>query len=181
MVILRKSVPGLSQAPLARFVARAVRASGLRGGVNVLVTSAQELRALNRRFRGQDQPTDVLSFPAAPLSDQAFVGDIAIAAEIALRNARLLGHSAAEEIKILTLHGMLHLAGYDHEQDHGEMARKEETLRRALGLPSALIKRTAAAPRPTQKIRKKPRPRTTRPTKTRRGRSPQKPAPALTP
>jgi probable rRNA maturation factor len=181
MVILRKSVPGLSQSPLARFVSRAADASGLRGGVNVLVTSAQELRALNRRFRGKDQPTDVLSFPAAPVSDQAFAGDIAIAAEIALRNARLLGHSAAEEIKILTLHGMLHLAGYDHERDHGEMARKEESLRRALGLPSALITRTAAVPRRIRRILKKARPRTTGPTKTGRRRQRQRSEPALTP
>ena len=148
MVILRKSVPGLTEAPLARFVARAARASNLRGGVNVLVTSAQELRALNRRFRSKDQPTDVLSFPACPNPDQAFAGDIAIAAEIAIRNARLLGHTASEEIKILALHGVLHLAGYDHERDHGEMARKEESLRRALRLPAALIKRTAAPRNP---------------------------------
>ena len=148
MVILRKSVPGLTEAPLARFVARAARASRLRGGVNVLVTSAQQLRALNRRFRCNDQPTDVLSFPAAHVSDTAFAGDIAIAAEIAIRNARLLGHSPAEEIKILALHGVLHLAGYDHERDHGEMARKEERLRKALRLPTALIERTAAPRKP---------------------------------
>ena len=61
-------------------------------------------------------------------------GDLAISAEIAARNARRLGHSAADELKILILHGLLHLAGHDHETDGGEMARKEARLRRALGL-----------------------------------------------
>ena len=68
-------------------------------------------------------------------------GDIAISADIATQNARQLGHAPALEIKILALHGVLHLAGYDHETDHGEMARKEISLRKALGLPSGLIER----------------------------------------
>ncbi|HMH00300.1 MAG TPA: rRNA maturation RNase YbeY, partial [Terriglobales bacterium] len=71
----------------------------------------------------------------------AFAGDVAISAEMAAHNARLLGHSPAEEIKILALHGMLHLAGYDHERDHGEMARTEERLRKFLRLPAGLIDR----------------------------------------
>ena len=69
-------------------------------------------------------------------------GDIAISAEIAAQNARHLGHSAAQEIKILVLHGILHLAGYDHESDRGTMARKEVRLRKSLGLPSGLIERS---------------------------------------
>src|SRR5205807_1224229 len=108
----------------------------------VLLTSNSELRALNSRFRGKDRPTDVLSFPPLFGVGNAFAGDVAISAEMAAHNARLLGHSPAEEIKILALHGMLHLAGYDHERDHGEMAHTEERLRKALHLPVGLIDRS---------------------------------------
>ena len=143
MVILRRRVAGLSDKALAGFLTQAVRAARMRGSVNVLVTSSHELRALNRRFRKKDKTTDVLSFP--PMFDEGFAGDIAISADIAGRNARRLGHSAAEEIKILTLHGILHLAGYDHETDEGEMARLEQSLRKKLGLPSGLIERGGTA------------------------------------
>jgi probable rRNA maturation factor len=142
MVILQKPVAGLNEGALERFVLRAKRAAGLRGAVSVLVTSSQELRQLNRRFRGLDIPTDVLSFPAQAVSAAKFAGDVAISAEIAAQNARRLGHSPAEEIKILTLHGVLHLAGYDHETDNGEMARREGRLRQLLGLSPALIERS---------------------------------------
>ena len=141
VVILRKKVAGLSGLALARFVSRAGQAAGLQGEVDVLVTSSRELQELNRRFRSKDAPTDVLSFPATDSIANGFSGDVAISAEIATQNARRMGHSAAEEIKILTLHGVLHLAGYDHERDHGKMARKENRLRKALGLPVALIER----------------------------------------
>ena len=135
LVILRKPVAGLSDTALAKFVSRASRASKLKGSVNVLVTGSAELRSLNRRFRAKDQPTDVLSFPPGPCFVRGLAGDIAISADIAKKNARRLGHSAAQEIKILALHGVLHLVGYDHESDHGAMAGKETTLRRSLGLP----------------------------------------------
>lgn len=141
LIILRKRVAGLNRAALARFVAQASRAAGLRGAVNVLLTSSRELQGLNRRFRGKNRPTDVLSFPPMPGLMDGFAGDVAISAEIAGQNARRLGHAVVEEIKILTLHGVLHLAGHDHECDHGEMAREEEHLRRKLGLPQALIER----------------------------------------
>jgi probable rRNA maturation factor len=141
LIILRKRVAALSQAALAKFVTRASRAASLRGAINVLVTSSQELRGLNGRFRGKDRPTDVLSFQPVLGLDDGFAGDVAISADIAAKNARRLGHSAAEEIKILVLHGVLHLAGYDHEHDQGEMARREERLRRSLGLPVGLIER----------------------------------------
>ena len=99
----------------------------MRGTVNVLVTNSHELRSLNLRFRGKDKPTDVLSFPEPrmnlPKAKQA-AGDLAVSAEIARDNAKRLGHSVATEIKILTLHGILHLAGFDHERDNGEMADK---------------------------------------------------------
>ena len=129
---------------LARFSARARKAAGLRGNVNVLVTSSRKLRQLNRRYRGKDKPTDVLSFPATS-HENGFAGDIAIAAEIAAQNARQYGHKPADELKILTLHGILHLAGYDHERDNGRMARREAQLRTQLGLPTSLTERSAGA------------------------------------
>ena len=147
MVILRKRVVGMNEASLDRFVTRARRSVGLRGAVNVLVTTNRELRALNSRFRGKAMPTDVLSFPAHSVTAPKHAGDIAISAEIAQQNARRLGHSGAEEIKILTLHGVLHLAGYDHESDRGEMARLEERLRGKLRLPVALIERAVGPAR----------------------------------
>lgn len=148
MVILQKRVVGLTALALDRFVARARRAVKLRGTVNILVTSNSELKTLNRRFRGKDQPTDVLSFPAVAGLKVHYAGDIAISAEIGARNARALGHSAAQEIKILALHGILHLRGYDHERDHGRMARMEQKLRSDLRLPIGLIERTGLAKLP---------------------------------
>ena len=146
MIILRKRVGNLSQVALGRFVARAQKAARLAGSINVLVTSSAEMQALNKRFRGKDRPTDVLSFPAAPEAAAETVGEIAISAEIAAKNARTLGHTVAEEIKILVLHGILHLRGYDHEHDSGEMARSESQLRALLRLPVGLIERTAVSP-----------------------------------
>lgn len=142
MVILRKPVLHLNEPTLARFIARACRATKLQGSVNIMVTSSREMRSLNRRFRGKDKPTDVLSFP--PMTDfvHGLAGDVAISADIARQNARALGHAAAEEIKILALHGILHLSGYDHENDRGEMAREENRLRQLLGLPVGLIERS---------------------------------------
>jgi probable rRNA maturation factor len=95
---------------------------------------------LNARFRAKDRATDVLSFPVGSGAND-FAGDIAISLDIAADNARRLGHSVSEEIRILILHGILHLAGYDHEKDQGEMARKEFLLRRRFALPTALIER----------------------------------------
>jgi probable rRNA maturation factor len=142
MVIVRKRVPGVSETMLERFAQKARKAVALHGAVNLLVTNSRELRSLNGRFRGKDTPTDVLSFPALMNPPQDFAGDIAISADIAAQNAKILGHSAGDELKILILHGMLHLAGYDHERDNGTMARKEQRLRRDLGLPAGLIERT---------------------------------------
>jgi probable rRNA maturation factor len=117
----------------------------MRDTVNVLVTSSTELRTLNRRFLGLDKATDVLSFPATPVTGRLakrIAGEVAISADIARENARRLGHSVAEEVKILVLHGILHLAGFDHERDNGEMARKESRLRMQLKLEVGLIERT---------------------------------------
>jgi probable rRNA maturation factor len=82
----------------------------------------------------------VLSFPAPPSPD--YLGEIAISWERAAEQAARYGHSAEQEIAILMLHGVLHLAGYDHETDRGRMARAESAWRRRLGLPDGLIERS---------------------------------------
>ncbi len=143
--MIEKPLPGVSESALARFAARVRKAAKLRGRFNILLTSSRELRALNRCFRGKDAATDVLSFPALPEVAREFTGDIVISADIAASNARCYGHSASQEVKTLVLHGALHLAGYDHERDRGEMARREERLRIHFGLADGLIRRTASA------------------------------------
>ena len=126
---------------VARFARRAQRALGLRGEIGILLTSSAAVRRLNRQFRKKDKTTDVLSFPAA---NGEMAGDIAIALPVAAAQARRFGHALRDEVKLLVLHGLLHLAGYDHEQDGGRMARKEEKLRRMLALPGGLILRKHA-------------------------------------
>jgi len=144
VVIFRRRVSELTELALGRFVMRARRAAGLKGTVDVLVTSNAEMRELNRRFRGKNKATDVLSFPAPSGGDRTpFAGEIAISAEIAAQNASDCGHKAAQEVKILVLHGVLHLCGYDHERDKGQMARRERQLRAQLRLPVGLIERAA--------------------------------------
>ncbi|MBI3679748.1 MAG: rRNA maturation RNase YbeY [Acidobacteria bacterium] len=91
------------------------------------------------RFLGQDEPTDVLSFPSG--TGGALPGEIAISAGRAAVQARKFGHSLETEIEILMLHGALHLEGMDHETDGGEMGRAEHALRRKFGLPTGLIRR----------------------------------------
>lgn len=141
IVVFEKKFRGLSSSALAEFATKARRAAGLRGGMSVLITGNSTMRRLNLCFRGKNRATDVLSFPAAA-SANGFAGDIAISLDIAERNARLLRHSVASEIQILILHGVLHLAGYDHENDQGEMATKEILLRQRFALPTSLIERS---------------------------------------
>jgi probable rRNA maturation factor len=144
VIIFRKRIAGLSASTLDRFVLRARKAIRLRDTVNVLITNNREIRSLNRQFRGKDRPTDVLSFPSPPVAHgeaRRTAGDVAISMDIARENAGTLGHSLADEIKILALHGILHLAGFDHENDNGKMARKERQLRRSLKLEMGLIER----------------------------------------
>jgi probable rRNA maturation factor len=168
VVIFRKSVEGASQGSFARFVMQARRATGVRGRVAVLVTSSREMRKLNRRFRGKDRATDVLSFPAPAESGDNAEGDIAISADIAAANAKRLRHRTAEELKILVLHGLLHLAGHDHEVDDGKMERLEQRLRRKLRLPESLIARaTAQVPRTSRQSHPSPNPSVRRPRKRR--------------
>jgi probable rRNA maturation factor len=132
---------------LSRFLSNAQAAVRLRGQVTVLLTTDAAIRRLNRKFRGKNKATDVLSFPAdlsfhgQPEKDRV-AGDLAISVTTALRQAREQNHPLAIEIKILILHGLLHLAGYDHEIDNGKMARRERLLRTRLRLPEGLIERT---------------------------------------
>ncbi|HEY1966292.1 MAG TPA: rRNA maturation RNase YbeY [Acidobacteriaceae bacterium] len=127
---------------LNRFLSSAQAAVRLRGDVSVLLTTDQAIRRLNRQFRRMNKATDVLSFPAPQEATGEVAGDLAISVPTALRQAREQRHSLSVEIKVLILHGLLHLAGFDHEADDGQMARRERLLRGRLGLPLGLIERT---------------------------------------
>ena len=116
----------------------------LKGQVTVLLTTDAAIRKLNRQFRGKNKATDVLSFPAEGVGAEEIAGDLAISVTTALGQAAEQGHSLSTEIKVLILHGLLHLAGYDHEADAGQMARRERLLRAKLGLPQGLIERAEA-------------------------------------
>jgi probable rRNA maturation factor len=117
------------------------------GSVNVAFVSDATMRRLNRTYRGVSKTTDVLSFPAGddgaavPVDGPLFLGDIVIATGVARRQARVLGHPLTAELRILALHGLLHLLAYDHTSDQGEMGRLEERLRRRADLPAGLIRR----------------------------------------
>jgi probable rRNA maturation factor len=141
LIITHKSFPHINKLSLARFAARARRELKL-GSVNILLTDDREVRDLNRTFRKKDKPTDVLSFPAIPETGDEFAGDIAISVEYAAHSAQRFELELQQELKILILHGLIHLSGHDHEIDNGEMARIESRLRRQLGLPAGLIARS---------------------------------------
>lgn len=135
---------------LARWL-QATAPARLRGEIAVALVTDRHIRTLNRRYRGKDAPTDVLSFsaeaepmPRAP----RLLGDIVIATGVARRQAREMSHSYATELRVLALHGLLHLLGYDHEdpRDGGRMRRVEARLRRQGGLAHGLIAR-ARTPR----------------------------------
>jgi|ERR1700687_258922 len=159
----RLSVPGIARW-LARLAPRRAR-----GVVSVALVSDSRVRSLNRQYRRRDYPTDVLSFPSegpsrplkragprthsaylhsaflhsalTPLSSERFLGDIVVARGVARRQARAAGHSELTELRVLVLHGLLHLLGYDHDRDNGAMARVECSLRLKGGLPEGLIER----------------------------------------
>jgi len=132
----------------------------LRGEVAIALVSDAHVRKLNRQYRGMDAATDVLSFESAAdepfrgprTADRGprFLGDLVIATGVARRQAGQRGHSYATELRVLALHGFLHLLGYDHDdpEDHGRMARAEARLRRRGGLLEGLISRTGAPARP---------------------------------
>jgi probable rRNA maturation factor len=143
MILNRQSRIPLQDKVLARFLTSVRRELKLgRREVTVCFVNDREIARLNRQFRGKPKPTDVLSFPANGTEAPSFpsesggkvLGDIAISPQAARRNAKLFGRTLEEEIRILILHGVLHLAGYDHEVDDGEMERIEMRLRKKLGL-----------------------------------------------
>ena len=111
----------------------------------IAILPDSHVRRLNRTYRRIDQATDVLSFPTVPP-----LGDIAIARGVAARQARHFGHAEVTEWRILALHGLLHLLGYDPETDRGEMSRLEAKLQRRAGLPASLLTRAAHPPRPAR-------------------------------
>ena len=153
---------------------RAVRAPGLaawlrrvaparaRGVVSIALVSDRRVRELNRRYRRKDYATDVLSFPNVatsaaspaaspkPPASSPYLGDIVIARGVARRQAREAGHSEGNELKVLALHGLLHLLGYDHEQDEGRMLRVERRLRHKGGLREGLIERSGTRGEPVE-------------------------------
>ena len=145
-IAARRALPRSTRLPSARSLSRFLREAQLeaklRGKVTVLLTTDKTVRRLNRQFRGIDKATDVLSFPASNSRITGVAGDLAISVPTASRQAIEQGHSLADEIKVLMLHGLLHLAGFDHELDEGRMARRERLLRTRLGLPLGLIERS---------------------------------------
>jgi probable rRNA maturation factor len=130
----------------------------------VLLTDDETMRGLNRQFRKKNKPTDVLSFPAPELEDPPLkrsrtrhAGDVAISLTTAARQAEAFEHPLEVEVKILLLHGLLHLAGFDHETDGGEMARREAELRQKFGLPAGLIARSGDSVGDSKKQRRRVR------------------------
>jgi len=124
-----------AKTPASAAIGRAPRGATGRAPreVSVLFCADTRMRALNRRYRGQDRPTDVLAFPTAD-SESGFLGDIVISVPYAEREARRRREPGAREIDRLLVHGLLHLMGYDHETDDGEMDALEARIRRRLGL-----------------------------------------------
>jgi probable rRNA maturation factor len=144
----------LNKRELARFAKLAIHLAGAAGAVSILLADDERIRELNQQFRKKNKPTDVLSFPALAFPPDAWgdghpqkqLGDLAISLDTAGRQAETFGHSLATEVKVLILHGILHLAGHDHERDDGEMAAIEGRLRKELHLPATLIERASRTP-----------------------------------
>jgi probable rRNA maturation factor len=128
---------GVRAPGLARWL-ESVAPARARGAVTIALVPDTRVRALNRRFRRKDRPTDVLSFPAG---EPGLLGDVVIALGVARRQAAEAGHALGTELRVLALHGLLHLLGYDHERDEGQMARLERRLRTRGGLREGLIER----------------------------------------
>ena len=156
MILNRQRAVRVARRPLELFLARVRRELGIsEADVTICLVSDEEIARMNREFRKKEGPTDVLSFPAIERGKRAavarkhsrtvkrsgrgaptgyFLGDIAISPSTARRNSKELGRTLPSELQILVLHGVLHLLGYDHETDRGEMDRIEARLRRRLGL-----------------------------------------------
>lgn len=139
LITFRRSPATLDVSSIESF-AETLRTRVARGReFHCLITGDAELRLLNRTYRSNDYATDVLSFPG----EGSYLGDIAISLARARAQARQYGHAIEDEVRILMLHGVLHLKGMDHESDSGEMARAELRWRKKLGLPGGLIERAA--------------------------------------
>ena len=110
--------------------------------VELILTDDKEIQELNKTYRNKDKPTDVLSFPLEDLPGMP-LGSIIISVDTAKRGAQEFGHSIDDEITLLFIHGLLHLLGYDHEVDNGEMRAKEEEIIKKYGLPDSLIVRNS--------------------------------------
>jgi probable rRNA maturation factor len=154
MILNRQRRVRVPLAGLNRFLATVQKRLRVRAeAVTIALVTDAEIKRWNRAFRGKNRPTDVLSFPSDDSPEQrrrgsrrrirgpkptragdSYLGDIAIAPAIARSNARRFGRPFALEMRILVLHGILHLMGYDHEADRGQMDRREARLRRELGL-----------------------------------------------
>lgn len=140
LISYRRKPASLDISELDKF-AETLRCRVAKGRVfHCLITGDAELRRLNQQFLGKDYATDVLSFPAGAPD---YLGDLAISLGRARVQAGEHGHDAETEVRILMLHGVLHLLGMDHESDSGEMARAEKKWRKTLGLPNGLIERAA--------------------------------------
>jgi probable rRNA maturation factor len=147
MILNQQRAVRLARRPLEMFLQRLQRELGFQeAGVTIALVSDTEIARMNETFRKKKGPTDVLSFPAdawrrprslrrtANKRKGEFLGDIAIAPATARRYARQHGRTLPGELRVLILHGVLHLMGYDHETDRGEMDRVERKLRKRFGL-----------------------------------------------
>ena len=149
MILNRQQAVRVARRPLELFLGRVRRELGIeKAEVTVCLVSDAEIARMNQAFRKKKGPTDVLSFPAMErrrlgglarrssgvARNASFLGDIAISPSTARRNAKKLGRTLPSELRILILHGVLHLLGYDHETDRGQMERVEGRLRQRLGL-----------------------------------------------
>ena len=143
-VTFRRVPASLHRRAIERFAQKLQTEVAKGRGFDCLITGDADLRRLNRQFLGKDYATDVLSFPASgprfPAPDPG-LGSIAVSLGRARAQAREFGHQTEDEIRILMLHGVLHLLGHDHESDNGRMARAEKRWRARLGLPAGLIER----------------------------------------
>ncbi len=147
MILNQQRAVRLARRPLEHFLRRLQRELGFReSGVTIALVSDAEIARMNETFRKKEGPTDVLSFPAGRRRPRSlpratskhkageFLGDIAIAPATARRYARKHGRTLPAELRVLILHGVLHLMGYNHETDRGEMDRVERELRKRFGL-----------------------------------------------
>ncbi len=115
--------------------------------IELIITDNEGIQELNQEYRDKDKPTDVISFPMdAPFTEQSIfgmpLGSIVISADLVKQKADELGHTVQDELSLLFIHGLLHLLGFDHERDTGEMRVKEKEIIEAFDLPSSLIIRT---------------------------------------